>query len=173
MVLCRSHRPQCGFEGNNLSDAHRATTPGQARALSQLVASPLTPAAIFLVVTVNPGPEAETAIRSLCPELANLLRAIGFRDLEGNLSCIMSFGSEVWARLFGIPQPAELHPFRATAAHRLITPNFPASWENTGNFAYFASWEQPKGAKYRKDNSVLRESSRRPRTGKFRVPSGN
>src|SRR5262249_25400568 len=94
MVLCRSHRPQCGFEGNNLSDAHRATTPGQARALSQLVASSLTPAAIFLVVTVNPGPEAETAIRSLCPELANLLRAIGFRDLEGNLSCIMSFGSE-------------------------------------------------------------------------------
>jgi hypothetical protein len=50
-------------------------------------------------------------------------------------------------------------------AHRLIAPNFPASWENAGNFAYFAGWEQPKGAEYWKDNSVLRENSRRPRTG--------
>ena len=85
---------------------------GQARALSQLVAAPLTPAAIFLVVTVNPGPEAETGIRSLCADMANLLRAVGFRDLEGRLSCIMSFGSEVWDRLFGELRPAELHPFR-------------------------------------------------------------
>ena len=85
---------------------------GQARALSQLVAAPLTPAAIFLVVTVNPGPEAETAVRSLCADMANLLRAVGFRDLEGRLSCIVSFGSQVWDRLFGAPRPAELHPFR-------------------------------------------------------------
>jgi hypothetical protein len=28
-----------------------------------------------------------------CAELANLLRAVGFRDLDGKLSCIMSFGS--------------------------------------------------------------------------------
>jgi porphyrinogen peroxidase len=84
----------------------------QARALSQLVAAPLTPAAIFLVVTVNPEPEAESAVRSMCADMANLLRAVGFRDLEGRLSCIVSFGSEVWDRLFGIPRPAELHPFR-------------------------------------------------------------
>jgi len=92
-----------------------SSTPGragQARALSQLVAAPLTPAAIFLVVTVNPGPEAETAVRSLCADMANLLRAVGFRDLGGRLSCIMSFGSGVWDRLFGELRPAELHPFR-------------------------------------------------------------
>src|SRR5271156_908353 len=92
-----------------------SSTPGragQARALSQLAAAPLTPAAIFLVVTVNPGPEAETAVRSLCTDMANLLRAVGFRDLGGRLSCIMSFGSEVWDRLFGELRPAELHPFR-------------------------------------------------------------
>jgi porphyrinogen peroxidase len=92
-----------------------SSTPGragQARALSQLAAAPLTPAAIFLVVTVNPGPEAETAVRSLCADMANLLRAVGFRDLGGRLSCIMSFGSEVWDRLFGELRPAELHPFR-------------------------------------------------------------
>ena len=85
---------------------------GQARALSQLVAAPLTPAAIFLVVTIKPGPEAETAAQSLCANMANLLRAVGFRDLDGQLSCIVSFGSEAWDRLFGEPRPAELHPFR-------------------------------------------------------------
>ena len=117
-----------GSRGNNLSKAKRATAPGragQARALSQLVASPLTPAAIFLVVTVNPGLEAETAIRSLCAELANLLRAVGFRDLDGKLSCIMSFGSEVWDRLFGIPRPAELHPFREFRAGARVAPATP------------------------------------------------
>jgi porphyrinogen peroxidase len=104
------------------------TTPGragQARALSQLVAGPLTPAAIFLVVTVNPGPGAETAVRSLCADMANLLRAVGFRDLEGRLSCVVAFGSEVWDRLFGMPRPAELHPFRefcAGARQAIATP---------------------------------------------------
>ena len=87
-------------------------TAGQARALSQLVAEPLTSAAIFLVVTVNPGLEAESAVRSLCTDMANLLRAVGFRDLEGRLSCVMAFGSEAWDRLFGEPRPVELHPFR-------------------------------------------------------------
>jgi porphyrinogen peroxidase len=87
-------------------------TAGQTLALSQPVAAPLTTAAIFLVVTVNPGPEAENAARASCADMANLLRAVGFRDLEGRLSCIVSFGSEVWDRLFGAPRPAELHPFR-------------------------------------------------------------
>jgi len=125
MVSGRPHRPRYGFKGDDLSDVERATAPGragQARALSQLVASPLTPAAIFLVVTVNPGLEAETAIRSLCAELANLLRTVGFRDLDGKLSCIMSFGSEVWDRLFGIPRPAGLHPFREFRAGARVAP---------------------------------------------------
>jgi porphyrinogen peroxidase len=93
--------------------------------LSQLVASPLTSAAIFLVVTVNPGPEAETAIRCLCADLANLLRAVGFRDLDGRLSCIMSFGSKVWDRLFGVPHPGELHPFREFRAGARVAPATP------------------------------------------------
>src|SRR5882724_2899109 len=72
----------------------RMTTPGAGEVTdvpSQPVTAPLTPAAIFLVVTVNPGAAAETAVRSLCPDLANLLRAVGFRDLEGGLSCVMAF----------------------------------------------------------------------------------
>jgi len=44
--------------------------------------------------------------------LGALLRAVGFRDIEAGLSCVLGFGSEVWDRLFGPPRPAKLHPFR-------------------------------------------------------------
>ena len=93
--------------------------------VAQLVDAPLTRAAIFLVVTVNPGPEASAAVRSLCGDLAALLRAVGFRDLAGRLSCIMGIGSDAWDRLFGEPRPAELHPFRefrSGARHAIATP---------------------------------------------------
>jgi putative iron-dependent peroxidase len=79
---------------------------------------------MFLVVTVNGGPAAETAVRGLCGDLAGLLRAIGFRDLEGRLSCIMAFGSDAWDRLFGAPKPKELHPFKEIRGvhHAVATP---------------------------------------------------
>jgi len=80
--------------------------------LPQLVSSPLTEAAIFLVVTMNPGDEPRAKVLSLCPDLSALLRAVGFRALDGALSCIMGFGSDAWDRLFGLPRPAELHSFR-------------------------------------------------------------
>src|SRR6202167_6606142 len=70
-----------------------------------------TAASLFLVVTIDPRPESVTAVRSLCPDLANLLRAVGFRDTAAKLTCVMSFGSKAWDRLFGEPRPAELHPF--------------------------------------------------------------
>jgi putative iron-dependent peroxidase len=94
-------------------------------ALAQPVAASLTRAAIFLVVTLNPGSENRATLRSFCPDLSGLLRAVEFRDLEGQLSCVMSFGSEAWDRLFGAPRPAELHPFRefhAGARHAVATP---------------------------------------------------
>ncbi len=71
-----------------------ATTP-------QPVTATLTRAAIFLVVTVNPGPEHAAAVRAFCGDLTALLKAVGFRDLEGRLSCVMAFGSDAWDRLFG------------------------------------------------------------------------
>jgi putative iron-dependent peroxidase len=95
------------------------------RALAQSVAAPLTRAAIFLVVTINAGPDHRTAIRSFCGDLAALLRAVEFRDIEGGLSCVMGFGSEAWDRLFGAPRPAELHSFREIRAggrHAVATP---------------------------------------------------
>jgi putative iron-dependent peroxidase len=104
------------------------TEPGAPSGLPpepQAVVQALTRAAIFLVVTINPGAENRTAIRSFCGGLPALLRAVGFRDIEGNLSCVMGIGSEAWDRLFGAPRPAELHPFReirSGSRHAVATP---------------------------------------------------
>jgi putative iron-dependent peroxidase len=103
---------------NRSPAAEPAATP-------QPVGAPLTRAAIFLVVTVNPGTAAETAVRALCADLSGLLRSVGFREPDGHLSCIMAFGSDAWDRLFGVPRPAELHPFREIIAgprHAPATP---------------------------------------------------
>ncbi len=78
----------------------------------QLVTGALTRAAIFLVVTVNPGAASRSAVRAFCGDLPGLVRAVGFRDIEANLSCVMGIGSDAWDALFGEPKPAELHPFR-------------------------------------------------------------
>ena len=98
---------------------------GRSPALAQAVAAPLTRAAIFLVATLNPGPENRATLRSFCGDLAALVRAVEFRDLEGGLSCVIGFGSDAWDHLFGQPRPAELHPFReirAGARHAVSTP---------------------------------------------------
>jgi porphyrinogen peroxidase len=93
-------------------------------AVLQPVVAQLTRAAIFLVVTIRPEPESDTVVRTLCGDLAALLRAVGFRDLEGRLSCVMAFGSDAWDRLFGEPKPKELHPFREIRGrhHAVATP---------------------------------------------------
>jgi porphyrinogen peroxidase len=87
----------------------------------QPVLSPLTTAAIFLVVTIDPG--GESAARELLSDLAGLQRSVGFRVPEGRLSCVAGVGSQAWDRLFSGPRPAELHPFREVvgAEHRAVS----------------------------------------------------
>ena len=71
-----------------------------------------------------PDRSAKPPCAALCGDLAGLLRAVGFRDLDGRLSCIMGFGSDAWDRLFGAPRPKELHPFREIRGqhHAVATP---------------------------------------------------
>jgi porphyrinogen peroxidase len=91
----------------------------------QTVATPLTRAAIYLVVTVNPDDASLATARSLCADIAALTRSVGFRDLDGRLSCTVGFGAGVWDRMVGLPRPAELHPFREFRAgnrHAVATP---------------------------------------------------
>jgi porphyrinogen peroxidase len=99
--------------------------PSDRPLLPQSVVQGLTRAAIFLVATINPGGASRAAVRSFCGDLPALLRAVGFRDIEGNLSCLMGVGSDAWDGLFGQPRPAELHPFREIKAgprHAVATP---------------------------------------------------
>lgn len=93
-------------------------------AVPQPVAAKLTRAAIFVVVTIKPDPRYDAVVRSLCGDLAALLRAVGFRDLEGRLSCVMGIGSDAWDRLFGAARPKDLHPFREIHGvhHAVATP---------------------------------------------------
>lgn len=93
--------------------------------LPQPVLAPLTRAAIFLVVTVRPGAENYATVRSFCGDLAGLIRAVEFRDIDAGLTCIAAFGSDAWNRLFGNARPAELHPFREFRSgnrHAVATP---------------------------------------------------
>jgi putative iron-dependent peroxidase len=102
-----------------------AEAPKGAGSIAQPVDAPLSRAAVFIVVAIKPGPASRATIRSFCADLAAILRAVEFRDIEAGLSCVMGFGSEAWNRLFGAPRPAELHPFREIRAgmrHAVSTP---------------------------------------------------
>src|SRR5271169_164073 len=93
--------------------------------LPQAVVGPLTRAAIFLVLCIRPEHDNYAILRSFFADLAGLVRADEFRDVEAGLTCIVGFGSEAWTRLFGSPRPAELHPFqeiRSAGRHAVSTP---------------------------------------------------
>ena len=57
----------------------------------QPVLTPLTDAAIFLVLTINSGGEA--ACRDLLGDWAGLQRAVGFRAPGAGLACVAAVGS--------------------------------------------------------------------------------
>jgi putative iron-dependent peroxidase len=82
----------------------------------QAVLTPITEAAIFLVLTVEPGPVA--AVRDLLADVSGLRRAVGFRVPEGELTCVVGVGSALWDRLYGPSRPAGLHPFARIAGAR-------------------------------------------------------
>ena len=91
--------------------------------LPQPVTAPLTPAAIFLVVTIDEGGEAAGPRRA-----ARHLR-VGPRGrlprLGQALSVVTSIGSDAWDRLFSGPRPAELTPFIELDGRRHQAPATP------------------------------------------------
>jgi putative iron-dependent peroxidase len=77
--------------------------------IPQPVLSPLTEAAIFLVMTISSG--AEAAVRDLLGDLSGLQRTVGFRAPDGGLTVVGGIGSNAWGRLYSGHRPAGLHPF--------------------------------------------------------------
>src|SRR5215472_12928314 len=77
----------------------------------QSVDAPLSRAAIFLVVTIASEDEALLRVRSVIADIGSLVRTVGFRDLNGHLSCNVGIGSSAWDRLGRTRRPAQLHEF--------------------------------------------------------------
>ncbi|CAN5277344.1 Dyp-type peroxidase [soil metagenome] len=76
----------------------------------QSVEAPLSAFAVFLVVTIVPGEDAAERARNVIADIASITRAVGFRDLEGQLSCIVGIGSDAWGRFGRGDRPRQLHP---------------------------------------------------------------
>jgi putative iron-dependent peroxidase len=81
--------------------------------------------AIFLVLSVQAGDEATAAVRTAAANVDALVRAVGARDTQDRLYCIISFGPDVWERLFGSVRPAELHGFRELRSGTRVAPATP------------------------------------------------
>jgi putative iron-dependent peroxidase len=84
----------------------------------QAVLTRPTEAAIFLVLTAPAG--CEDAVRSLLADVSGLRRSVGFRVPEAELGCVAGIGAGLWDRLFGLPRPAGLRPFREIAGARHV-----------------------------------------------------
>jgi putative iron-dependent peroxidase len=89
----------------------------------QAILASITEAAIFLTLTVNPG--AEDGVRDLLSDVDGLRRSVGFRIPEAELTCVVGVGPALWDRVFGLPRPAGLHPFRELHGRRHVAPATP------------------------------------------------
>ncbi|MDQ1551477.1 MAG: porphyrinogen peroxidase [Actinomycetota bacterium] len=89
----------------------------------QTVNAPLSRSAIFLVVRIAESDEALAAVRGVISDIGGLVRAVGFRDLGGQLSCIVGIGRAAWDRLGRPTRPSQLHPFAAVrgAVHTAVS----------------------------------------------------
>ena len=77
----------------------------------QTVDAPLSRSAIFLVVTIGDSADELDAVRAVISDIGALVRAVGFRDLSAQLSCIVGIGRAAWDRLGRSARPKQLHPF--------------------------------------------------------------
>jgi putative iron-dependent peroxidase len=82
----------------------------------QAVLTPLTEAAIFIVLIVDAGSAEE--VRGLLADVSGLTRSVGFRIPDGGLTCVVGLGSLMWDRLFAGSRPAGLHTFRQLSGSR-------------------------------------------------------
>jgi porphyrinogen peroxidase len=77
----------------------------------QSVNLPLSRSAVFLTVSLADYDDAAVRAREVLGTVGQLVRSVGFRDLDGMLSCVAAIGSDAWDSVTGLPRPAQLHPF--------------------------------------------------------------
>jgi len=92
---------------------------------AQSVDAPLSRFAIFLVLTVRDGGAALRTVRDVISRIDDLVKTVGFRDLNASLSCVVGIGSALWDRLSPDARPAELRPFEPIAGAVHSAPSTP------------------------------------------------
>ena len=56
--------------------------------------------AIFMVLGLREGADAEAKVKQLCGSIGALVRSLRTRLADSEASCVMGFGAEAWGRLF-------------------------------------------------------------------------
>ena len=92
---------------------------------SQKVDAPLTSSATFLVLRIAEGADAAASVRDAISGIDDIVKNVGFRDLDAMLSCTVGIGSAAWPRLTARRAPAELHPFAAVVGPVHTAPSTP------------------------------------------------
>jgi porphyrinogen peroxidase len=77
----------------------------------QSINAPLSRSATFLVLTIVPGDRAIERVLTVISDIGGLVRAVGFRDLNGHLSCNVAIGSHAWDRMHPHARPQQLRVF--------------------------------------------------------------
>lgn len=92
---------------------------------AQQVDAPLSRFAVFLVVTVTDGDAALARVREVVSGIDDLVKTVGFRDLNGHLSCVVGIGRDLWDRLSPRRRPIDLHAFAPVAGAVHAAPSTP------------------------------------------------
>ncbi len=78
---------------------------------AQSVEAPLSRSAVFLVMAAGARDADLARVREVLGAIGDLVKNVGFRDLNGRLSCVVGIGSALWDRLSPQRRPVDLHPF--------------------------------------------------------------
>ena len=93
---------------------------------AQSVDAPLSRSAVFLVVSVGAGADDLATVRAALGGVDDLVKTVGFRDLNGHLSCVVGIGSALWDRLVPAgPRPIDLRPFSRIEGAAHAAPSTP------------------------------------------------
>jgi porphyrinogen peroxidase len=92
---------------------------------AQSVDAPLSRFAVFLVVTIDDDAAALETVRDEIADLDELVKTVGFRDLDGHLSCNVGIGRRVWDLLHPGGRPAELAEFEPVTGGTHTAPATP------------------------------------------------
>ena len=104
------------------------TCPAHAAGLSaepQAVNAPAPVAAHFIVLKIKPGTEAEDKVRAFFGNAAGLVRTVGRRQPEEQLSMVGGIGADAWDRLKLGAKPQGLHPFKELRGAKHHAPSTP------------------------------------------------